>query len=383
MSRVVSILWIALVVWVILPPPAQAQNLTDLSCTPTDDICQDDLWESRLGRFTIKSIKAVSDIPIYANPLLTITITINNRPSNPTWRLYSGYRDYNASQTEYCNLFVVGLADNVIPPKYVEYLTIPPNVNEFSVNVFGFCRDMNLPGTGGAAKRFPDSDFTAQASDFTRLDSTDLLNDLASIVRRANENTCGGERGLHSILSQFAVYILYTREDDRETIWRDFQEKARTPLYGNVGSENRTYIYCLLGETGIPAPAPTPPQPPPPTATAVVPLPPTNTPVPFLELPTTPLPVLNNIVTGLTIGQVLGIGIGILVGGVLFALLWLSLKPRQRLLVIASVAAISLAVIYLLINRPLPERTLPDDDFSPLLDASVGVSLDDESHVAD
>lgn len=359
MSRVLSILWIALVVWVILPPPAQAQNLPTLSCTLTDDICQDNLWGNSLGRFTIKSIKAVSDIPIYANPLLTITLTINNRPSNPTWRLYSDYRDYNASQTEYCNLFVVGLADNDNPPKYVEYLTIPPNVNEFSVNVFGFCRDMNLPGTGGATtKRFPDSDFTAQASDFTALDSADSLDDLASIVRRANEDICGEGRGLRSILTQFAVYILYTQADDRETIWYDFQEVARNPLYGDVGSENRTYIYCLLGETGIPTPAPTPTQSPTPTdapeptQTPIVSPTPTDTPVPFLELPTTPLPVLNNIVTGLTIGQVLGIGIGILVGGLVFALLWLSLKPRQRLLVITSAAAISLAVIYLLINRP-------------------------------
>jgi hypothetical protein len=367
---------------------SHAQNTIPEGCG--GDVLCDDLWGNSAGRFEITNISAISDIPIYANPILTLNITIRERPSAETWRLYTTFRHYlSQSNSGYCNLLIVGLADE--QNNYIPYLDIQKSDPLPSqLKLFGFCQHMNLPNTNGEANRFPDSNFTV-TGDFQELDDLNQRDGLACIVRRATspDDPCkiADRRGLGSILTQFAVYILYTPVGDREKIGEDFQGKANNPLYGDHKSETRRQIYCLLEEVdgGIPTPVPTPR--PIPTATETfTPLAvitntptPTPTPIPFQDLRAAPLPLLPEQVI-LTNGQVLWGSFVLLAGGMMLSVIWMSVSARRRWLWTLLILMAGLLIVYFIANPPvfLTEReTANAPQTTETLDAShAGADID-------
>jgi len=337
--------------------PVSAQNNVPEGCDAAGITC-DDLFENSGGRFTVSEIKAASDIPIFANPILTFTVTINviNRPDTPTWRLYTLFRRFQLDG--YCEIMVVGLANK--DNQYIPYYDVTDDLSP-DLKLFGFCRDNNLPGTNLEKNRFPDRDFSATITDFQQIQSDSKPNALLSVVRLATapENPCGIENGLSSLLTQFAVFILYTPDADRPTVWEDFIGKAQNPLY--EADVTRAKIYCLLGgvDGGIPTPQPTPTDIPTPTPTTPPPFfspptpPPTSTPIPLLDLPAGPLLPIPLEQPNLTVGQVLLAGFLFLVGGVVLAMLWMSLSARRRFLWTVGLAAIAVLIAYFLFRSTL------------------------------
>jgi len=337
--------------------PAAQNTIPDGCGTP--DVACNNLFENSAGLFTISNIQAASDIPIFANPILYAQVRIERRPSAAVWRIYAPF--YSFQPDGFCKVIIVGLAD--ANDQYIPYYEVKASDSTFTVKLFGFCRDNNLPATSGEGNRFPDDGFrntVSGISDFQALASEDKPDSLANIVRRATstDNLCLLGNGLSSLLTQFAVFILYAPSAERETVWRKFVSEANNPLYENP--ESRSKIYCLLAEVegGIPTPQPTTTPTPTPTSTtppilfATETPTPTNTPIPFLDLAASPLPIPIQH-PPLTIGQVLFLGFVLVVGGMLLAIVWLSLSPRRRFLWTIGLVAVLVLVFYFLLKQPI------------------------------
>lgn len=325
--------------------PAQAQTGEPPECANYTTCI--DLFGNNVA---ISEIRARSSLPVFQAPLLQVEFEILAGTDAPPYGLYTGFRQLqppDATGNATCELVIAGLQSPTAETLEVaRVIPIEDSSGSQIVNLFGFCRGMNLPGTGGRPFPTSEDDLTTDYQSGLSEPGQDTQAALDTLVERIQNGTCPAADGspltIGSLATQFAVFLLFAEADSpgaTQDMWQEFQIDAGNTVY----TREQDAIYCLLeGSVQRPAPTPTPtPTPTPePEATPAL-IPPTRTPQPFNQ------PIIP---TGgdsdLSIAQFGTLLSGVMAGIVLTMVGLISLKSRRiRRVVIAILIVVIVALV--------------------------------------
>lgn len=242
----------------------------------------------------ITEIRARSSLSVFQAPLLQVEFEVPPSVGPPPYGLYTGFRQLQRPEAvnptpentanPTCELVIVGLQDPQTEA-YAPVIPIEQQSGSQVVSLYGFCRGMNLPGTGGRPFPTGEDDLTTNYQSGLNQPDEETRNALNTLLQRIQAETCLTSEGVPltvgSLATQFAVFLLFAEADTgaADGMWRQFQIDAGNTVY----TREQDAIYCLLdGIVTRPEPTPTPtatPSPQPPATES--PIRPTATPLPL------------------------------------------------------------------------------------------------------